>query len=501
MPTDATYAPAAPAVALPDTALPRRQAALRPARTVVALLCLATLAGCASFSGILPSAKPIDAQTLGLNNPAATPGPTLAPMEPENTWWTTLGDDQLQRLVQQALDNSPGLRLTQARLERAQAASAGVASESGLQVNGELDLQRQLFSANSLYPPPYGGSEYENGTLQLNASWELDFFGRNRAALDAALGQERASAADARAARSLLASRVATTYYQLVRLQAQSALAQRTLELREQTRKLVQERVQAGLDTSLELRQSEGGLPDARLQLEMLSEQKALALNALAALTAQPASSLQLSVPPLESLHPATPLRSLPLDLLGRRDDIAAARWRVQAASQDVAAAKSAFYPNIDLVAFAGFSSFGFNKLVESSSAQWGVGPAIRLPLFDAGRLRAQLRGKTADLDAAVESYNSQVLEAIHESTDQITSAQAIARQQAEQAAAQSAAEAAYRIAQQRYQAGLGNYLQVLSAEAPLLAQQRQGVDLAARALQTQVLVLHALGGSVPATP
>jgi NodT family efflux transporter outer membrane factor (OMF) lipoprotein len=191
----------------------------------------------------------------------------------------------------------------------------------------------------------------------------------------------------------------------------------------------------------------------------------------------------------------------MPLDLLGRRSDIAAARWRVEAALSDVAASKAQFYPNINLVGFAGLSSIGFDKLFKSDSEQWGVGPAIRLPLFESGRLRANLRGKTAELDAAIESYNAQVLEAVHEVADRITSAQAVGRQQVEQGAAQASAETAYAIALQRYEAGLGNYLNVLSAEAPVLAQRRQGIDLAARALDTQVQILHAIGGDIAPTP
>jgi outer membrane protein TolC len=168
-----------------------------------------------------------------------------------------------------------------------------------------------------------------------------------------------------------------------------------------------------------------------------------------------------------------------------------------------VKSAKAEFYPNIDLVGFAGYSSIGWDKLLNSDSLNWGVGPAIHLPLFDSGRLRAMLSGKTADLDSAIESYNAQVIEAVHEVSDQLSISKAVQRQQTEQAAAQASAEKAYQIAVDRYQAGLGNYLNVLSAETPLLAQRRQGIDLAARALDTQVQLLHAMGSATaaPAQP
>ena len=183
------------------------------------------------------------------------------------------------------------------------------------------------------------------------------------------------------------------------------------------------------------------------------------------------------------------------MDLLGRRADVVAARWRVEAATKDVDNAKTLFYPNINLTAFAGFSSIGFDKLVQSSSSQWGVGPAIRLPLFEGGRLRANLKGKTADLDAAIETYNAAVVDAVRDVADQLASTQAIERQQTEQKAAQQSAEAAYAIAVQRYEAGLGNYLNVLNAETAVLTQRKLAVDLAARSVDTQIQLIRALGG------
>ena len=454
---------------------------------------IATLAACANYSGIDPVAKPIDATPLGLDNKAAT--------LPDTDWWLALNDAQLNNLIQQAVANSPSLRASQARLALAQAQTAQRKAADGPQVGLEGSLQRQLFSANTIYPPPYGGTEYEMGTLQVGASWELDFFGKNSAALAAALGQSRAAEADLKAARGLLAAKVARSYYQLARIDAQRRTAQRTLAVREALKSLVSDRLKAGLDTQLELEQSQGALPDVQLQLEQLSEQKELTLNALAALTAQPRAALQTqlaSIPDLTQIPvPAQP-KALPLNLLGARSDIAAARWRIEAAQKDVQAAKASFYPNIDLTAYLGFSSIGFDKLLTSKSSQWGVGPAINLPLFDSGRLRAQLGSKTADLDAAVESYNAQVLEAVHEVSDQLTTAQSVQRQQAQQAAASQSAEHGLEIAQSRLKAGLATQLATLQAELPVLAQQRNATELAARALDNRVQLLHAIGAALP---
>ena len=467
--------------------------ALVVAVSVAAVGVIATgMAGCADMSGIESKAVLRDVPSLGLSVGLDTSAEVPA------KWWESFGDEQLNTLVAQALQSNPSLKIAQARLARAQAVAEVVDAATLPQVGAQLDATRQRYTANGQVPPPIAGSVREVGTAQLTASWELDFFGKNRAALDVAVGSMHAAEADAQAASVLLASNVARSYFQLVRLNEQAALARRTLAQREETLKLVQDRVNAGLDTRLELRQSEGGLPEARLLLESLQEQMALSRNALGGLIGKPnnAGSAVVAIPPPQAaIKNVAVTANIPADLLGRRADITAARWRVEASIKDVANAKTQFYPNINLVAFAGFSSIGLNRLFDSGSQQWGIGPALRLPIFDAGRLRANLRGKAADLDAAVESYNAAVLDAVRDVADQLASIQSIARQQAEQRAASQAAEGAYDIAVQRYKAGLGTYLNVLTAETNVLLQRRTAVDLVARALDTQVALMRALGG------
>ena len=472
--------------------------AMVAAAGLVAVGLIATgISGCADLSGIESTAVLRDAPSLGL--PAATPATASVAIAQE--WWRDFGDEQLNGLMVQALETSPSLKLTQARLARARAVTDVADAATLPQLGGQLDATRQRFTANGLVPPPLAGSVRDTGTAQLNARWELDFFGKNRAALDAALGSVHAAEADAQAARLLLASNVARSYFQLARLHEQRTVARRTLAQREETLKLVQDRVSAGLDTRLELRQSEGGLPEARLQLESLQEQITLNRHALGALVGKPNVALALIPPAQAAIKNVATMASIPADLLGRRADIAAARWRVEASIKDVVNAKTQFYPNINLVAFAGFSSIGLSRLFDSGSQQWGVGPALRLPIFDAGRLRANLRFKAADLDAAVESYNAAVLDAVRDVADQLASLQAMGRQQVEQHAARAAAEGAYEIAVQRYKAGLGNYLNVLTAETSVLAQRRGAVDLTARALDTQLALIRALGGGYAPVP
>ncbi|HSW17719.1 MAG TPA: efflux transporter outer membrane subunit [Ramlibacter sp.] len=462
----------------------------RLAPALSAALAAALLAGCASQAGIAPSsAKLRDASSLGVTAFEAAPAQASA------QWWRELGDAQLDRLVDQAVQGNPSLAIARARLDRARAVLEVADAATLPQVNGSLDLTRQRYTAQGAVPPPLAGAIRESGTLQLSASWEIDFFGKYQAALDAALGAARAAQADADAARVLLAGNVVRAYVQAARVEAQLAVAQRALAQREQALRLVQDRVNAGLDSRLELRQSESAVPEARQQIEALREQSALARNALAALVGVPGADPLTFAPSMAALKPLAAPTAIPADLLGRRADIAAARWRVEAAGKDIATAKAQFYPNVNLVAFAGLSSIGLSRLLDADSKQWGVGPAVRLPIFDAGRLRANLRTKTADLDAAVESYNAAVIDAVREVADQLASGGSVTRQQVEQRQAQDAAEAAYDIALQRYQAGLGNYLQVLSAETAVLTQRRLAVDLAARAIEAQTGLARALGG------
>jgi len=468
-----------------------------PAGRLASLVAALVLAGCASSAGIAPHTSPLDPVRAGL--PAAV---EATPLHLATDWWRSFDDPTLDALVDRALADHPDLQTAQARLERAGAAVAGARAAEGPQVNGAADATRQRYSEHGLLPPPLAGSTHDSGTVQATASWELDFFGRQRAELQSALGGERAARAELEAARLLLASRVAAVYVELARLLDQRTVAERSLAQREETLALIGDRVRAGLDTNVELRQGEGALPETRQQIEALDERIALARHALAALTVQPPDALATLSPALASLPEGTLPRSLPSDLLARRADITAARWRVEAAGQDVQAAKAEFYPSVNLVAFAGLSSsLGLGRLLEAGSAQGGFGPALRLPIFDSGRLRANLGGKAADVDAAVASYNGALLGALHDVADQLAGQQSIARQQREQRNAQDAAESAYQLAVQRYRAGLGSYLVVLSAEGTVLAQRRLGVDLKARALDNQVQLIRALGGGYVAEP
>ena len=461
-------------------------------RGLAPLLAVALLAGCVSSAGIAPQSTLLDAGRVGIAEQAPADAVAAA-------WWTAFDARELDALVERALAANPSLKVAQDRVARANAAVDAAQANTRPKVDAALDLMRQRYTENGLVPPPIAGSIGNTGLFNLNASWEIDFFGKNAAALAAAIGAQRAADADAQAARVLLASRVAATYFQLGRWFEQRDVAERALAQRNEILALVRQRVDAGLDTNVELRQSEAAVPETAQQIEAIDEQIVLARHALAALTAQAPDALDALAPRLRAVH-AVPLPArVPADLLGRRADIEAARQRVEAATQDVAYAKTLLYPNVNLIAFVGLSSLGVNRLLNTDSEQYGVGAAVRLPIFDAGRLRANVQGRTADLDAAVDSYNATLIDAVRDVADQIASVQSVARQQQTQAVAQAAAESAYDLALQRYRAGLGTYLIVLSAENNVLVQRRLAADLKARALDSQVALARSLGGGYDA--
>lgn len=459
----------------------------------LALSCALACAACSSPSDSQTRFHPLAVQPLGLRAPASPPEPEAG--QPAVEWWVEMHDAALNRLIDLALANSPTVQVVVARVEAAQAQAMAAGANTGPRLNADADATREHFTANSIYPPPLGGAMYTMGNLQLSGSWELDLFGRNRSRLKAAIGAARAQWADAQAAKLLLTTQLARQYVHLGQLIALRDVAQRSLAQRQAIFDLVRQRVNAGIDTNVEFYQGQETLPQMRQQIESLDEQIALTRHVLAMLTAQAPGAL-------DTLSPVLPDRAwfelptqVPADLLARRADVQASLWRIEAATQRVKAAQADFYPNINLMAFAGYSTIGFQRLLESNSEQYGWGPAIHLPLFDAGRLRAQLRGSTAELDGAIAAYNDSVLEALRDTADQLASLQSIARQQREQQAAQTSAQQAYDLALQRYRAGLGGYLTVLQAENAVLAESRLRAELQARLQDSSIALVHALGG------
>lgn len=420
---------------------------------------------------------------------------------PATQWWKAWADPQLNALIDEALAGSPTVAQADARVRkaRAEAHEAGASQWPSLQGRATVDSTKQ--SDNLGFPKQYAAEFIPQGynsfgQLDLDFSWEIDFWGKNRAAVAAATSDARAADAEAAEARLILAADIAAAYADLARLYSERDVTERALKVREETEALVAKRVDNGLDTRAELSQAQAGPPSARAELAALDEEIALARNALAALLGEgPDRGLAIQRPSVSSLKPMGLPQNLAADLIGRRPDIVAARWRAQAAERRVAQARAAFYPNVNLVAYVGQEALHLDNLFSSGSGIGEVGPALDLPIFQGGRLRANLHGARADQDAAVAGYDAALVEALHEVADAVAGERALGARLTQSRAALDADEEAHRIARLRYEGGLATYQSVLLAEDAVLEQRRVVADLESRALTLDIALIRALGG------
>jgi NodT family efflux transporter outer membrane factor (OMF) lipoprotein len=456
-----------------------------------ALLVATALAACATVPPAVPArvAKPVQGY-------AAAQALAAAPRDwPADDWWRAYGDPQLDALMAEALAGSPTLAVAEARVRKAAAQENHGRLLPVVSANADAVEQKQSY--NSGIPRafvPHGYNDYGRATLDF--SWELDFWGKNRAAVAAAVSETRAAEADAAEARLMLSTNLAAAYADLARLYAERDVAQRAMEAQGETSRLVQSRVAGGLDTLGEQRQAEAEPLQAKADLALIDELIALTRNQLAALAgAGPDRGLALARPPSAGLRPIGVPAALAASLVGRRPDVTAARWRAEAAVSRIHEAKAAFLPNVNLAAFIGVQSLFLNQLTASGSDIGSVGPAISLPIFNGGRLTANLRGAEADRDTAVAAYDAAVTEAFRQVADVIASSRALQGELADSRAALAASEDAYRIARLRYEGGLSTYPAVLLVEQGLLKRRRIVADLEARAFALDVELVRALGG------
>lgn len=462
---------------------------------VLAVAVAALLAACASTHQLRPEAVAVQANSLQASR--SLTGTPLDPAAwPQAQWWTAYGDPQLNELINEALEGNPSLRVAEGRTRAALAQVAAADSARYPDAGFSAQAARGRFSEHGLFPAPLAGNWGTLAQLTATLSWQVDFWGKNRAAYESAVGAERAAEVDAQAARLTLAANIAHGYARLQEDALQLNVARETLKDREQVLALTRDRNAAGLDSRLELTQAQAALPAAREQIDQLTESAALTRHMLAALTgAGPDRSLSIHEPAVPFQAQAALPTAVPAELLGHRPDLVAQRWRVEAASQGIREATAEFYPNVDLIAFVGLQNLGSANLFSMANREYGIAPAVSLPLFDAGKRRANLAAQDAQYDIAVEQYNQIVTDALREVVDALTSMDSLDRQRGEQREALANAQEAYDLSVLRYREGLGNYLQVLSAESQLLAQRSLEAQLQARSLDLSVDLVQALGG------
>lgn len=469
------------------------------------------LTGCAAFDGSTtkgnlrqPDSYAV-AKTFGDANTAKD---AVAVAWPTDTWWKSFNDPQLDALIDEALagDGVGPLRQAEARLRNAQAVVRGAQAREYPSLALSAGSNRERYTENYIYPPPLGGATYTLNRATLDLGYDLDFWGKNRAAISGARSQAQAAQADGQAARLAVTTSIARGWFQLQRLYALRDVTLQAIRQRDDVLALARQRFDAGLDTNAELRQAEALLPAARVDLAQIDESIGLVRNQIAALLGKgPDRGREIGIPHGTGTTTIALPANLPAELLGRRPDLVAARWRVEAARSQIDVAKAQFYPNINLVASAGFLAFGASNFLSAGSRDLSAGAALTLPIFEGGALRANLAGRNADYDVAVEQYNTVLVDAVRDVADQIVSIQSVNAQFADQELARVKTEEAYDVAVIRYRAGLTTYLTVLNAQTAVLQQERADADLRARVLDLDVALTRALGGGyraqAPSTP
>jgi NodT family efflux transporter outer membrane factor (OMF) lipoprotein len=422
---------------------------------------------------------------------------------PTRQWWHSFNDPQLDQLITEALASAPTLEQAAARLREA-TARAGLAQAARLPSLGlDAAADERKLTYKGIFPPnavPRGWNDF--GRVTLDFSWELDFWGKNRMALESAVSEVRASEAENAAARVLLTTSVVQAYVQVQDLFVQLDLARDASRTVESSEQLVRRRFAEGLENEAALEQAHSRSNQAAAELAAVDEAMGLARDALAAIAGQgPDRGLQVSRTNVSARRPFGLPAALAADLLGRKPEVVAARWRVEAAARRVGVAKTTFYPNVNLMAFIGFDSLGLKKLDASGSDTGSVGAAIHLPIFDGGRLAANYRATSAQYDAAVAGYDAALTQALRETADAARSLQSLDARLRPTRAALASGEKAYRLARRRYEEGLADFQSVLTTEDAVLQVRRAETALRTRGVLLDIALIKALGGGFETDP
>ncbi|MWL89623.1 efflux transporter outer membrane subunit [Cupriavidus sp. SW-Y-13] len=467
----------------------------RRCASVAALAVVVSLTGCVNYGGIHSDSQ------------IATPGqyatadslPAQGGQWPSSAWTDQFGDPQLTQLVEEAIRGNPTVAEAKARLDKA--SSYVDASRASLfpQVGASASATRLRLSEN-LAPPPFGGNWYSDFSTLASASWDLDLWGKNRDRVARAVSQQKAADADLQQARVTLATSVARTYNRLAQLYALREIARKEVADRTAIGAIADDRAAAGLDTNVETQTARSNVATSQASVSQYEGEIEVVRYQMGALLGEgPDRGLKIAQPTLSVGAPVSLPDALPADLIARRPDIVAARWQVEAALQDVKEAKAEFYPDVNLSASLGLDALGWGRLLKASSRQISVGPAIHLPIFDAGALRAQLKSRYADFDADVANYDRTLVNALSEVATQVSAIRATDRQLTDARTAQDAATRAYTLAVGNYKAGLSPQLQVLQADQIRLAAAQSVTNLAMQRRDQQMALIRALGGGFDA--
>ncbi|MBS1212548.1 MAG: transporter [Proteobacteria bacterium] len=470
---------------------------------IVRLLSLAALlpvimGGCALMPADGARAKSLSPANMSHTLEANPDAERIIRGWPKLQWWRDFHIAELNRVIETALRDSPTLRAATGRLSQAEAEADHQAAEMLPSVGAAADLHRRRFSSTDFYGPS-GGQTFTGAYIDpVVFRYHLDLWGRDRAALEAALGKEHAQASELAAARLVLSTAIARVYLRLCASEEEVELSGAMVGKMAEKLRLADLRRERGLAADDPVHLARQKLEAARQRETSLRAETQTLRNRIAALAGQGPDWGKTIRTAKGSFADRFPLPAkLALGLLAHRPDVAAALWRVEAAAQRVKVARTKFYPDINLVGFAGLRSLNLKDLFlsQGASVAYSVGPTVTLPIFEGGRLEAGLKSEQAGYDVAVESYNAALLGAMQQVADALAHWRESLAHDAAQERAIHSAEEELAIAGRRYRAGIGTRDDEIDAAYGLIEQRLKSSELQAAHLQAAVELIEALGG------
>jgi len=409
-------------------------------------------------------------------------------------WWEMFNDPQLNGLEEQLNSANQNIALADANFRAARAIVKESRSElfPTVTTSPSIIVSRQSGAVTHSNVSP--GRSSVNYTLPFDATWEPDFWGRIRNTVIASASEAQASAADLQNVRLTVEAELAFDYYQLRSLDAEKRLLDTTIAAYQQQLDLTRVRFQTGIVSDEDVAQAETQLKTTQAQATNLDIARAQFEHAIAVLAGQPPSTFSLPVAPLNAQPPPVPV-GLPSQLLERRPDIAAAERRVAEANAEIGVTKAAFYPSLTLSATGGFESTSIAKWFTWPARFFSLGPTLTQTLFDKGRRRAAAEVSLAQYDATVATYRQTVLTSFQEVEDNLAALRILSHELEEQNDAVASAQRALSLATDRYRSGIDSYLNVITAQATLLSNQRTAVNLEMQQMTASVELVKALGG------
>ena len=461
------------------------------------LLGIIVLAGCAPLPAKLPQQPEVAKPELQLVLDAAVSDPAFdRAAGPVRAWWRSFNDTALDALIEKAIHGNPTLASAQTRIEQARQAVHLVELESGIRYNSEGSVVRQHLSNNGLFPPPIGGSTLSEGDISVGAAYAFDWWGKNRALLQSALGERRTAEAERGAAELTLAGEVSDAYFNWQDVVARMKLAQQSVDKRRTALQLATSRLKRGIDSALAVSQLEVLLIQEQDNLKDLETQSRILRDRLAALTGNgPDWGARLEEPTLSSGGPFPLPQKLPLDWLAHRPDLIALKWRVESAANRIEGAKADFYPNVDLRLLLGLQSVDLGNWLRTKSWYGSFGPAVHIPLFNTGTLRTSLNMTEAEYAGATAQYNQALLTAASQVADALARVSSLDARERLQHTATVSAERSRHLQVARFKSGLSDRLPVLDGEIAALAQHARESKLRAEHKRAMAMLFVALGG------